>query len=134
MRSADTHLQNVLAGTARGRRATYRFGTFLAPGPRGQVDTGLGPKLSSGTIGYMEPTETVSEKGGTLTKPVFVVRMRMNDQVATGPAAGLAVIVLDHLVATDEPPGVMRGLGKLLVALELAPISLGWLQCRQLPW
>lgn len=27
------------------------------------------------------------EKGGTLTKPVFVVRMRMNDQVATGPAA-----------------------------------------------
>jgi DNA-binding CsgD family transcriptional regulator len=27
------------------------------------------------------------EKGGTLTKPVFVVRLRMNEQVAAGPAA-----------------------------------------------
>ena len=50
-----------------GRRALYMFGSILNPGPAGQVDTGLGPKLSSGTIGYMEPTETVSEKGGTLT-------------------------------------------------------------------
>src|SRR3546814_17332961 len=43
------------------------FGAILAPGARGQGDTGLGPKLSSGTIGYMEPTESVGEKGGTLT-------------------------------------------------------------------
>src|SRR3546814_12890304 len=50
-----------------GRRALYMFGAILAPGPTGQVDTGLGPKLSSGTIGYMEPTETVPAKGATLT-------------------------------------------------------------------
>src|SRR3546814_21065312 len=50
-----------------GRRALYMFGAILAPGPTGQVDTGLGPKLSSGTIGYMEPTETVTAKGATLT-------------------------------------------------------------------
>src|SRR3546814_19443488 len=50
-----------------GRRALYMFGAILAPGARGQVDTGLGPKMSSGTIGYMEPTESVGEKGGTLT-------------------------------------------------------------------
>ena len=40
---------------------------ILPPGARGQVDTGLGPKLSSGTIGYMEPTETVSTTDGTLS-------------------------------------------------------------------
>lgn len=65
--SEEATSENVLAGTAMGRRALYMFGSILAPGERGQVDTGLGPKLSSGTIGYMEPTETVSEKGGTLT-------------------------------------------------------------------
>ncbi|XVJ64535.1 MAG: MBL fold metallo-hydrolase [Sphingopyxis sp.] len=65
--SEEATSENVLAGTAMGRRALYMFGSILPPGPAGQVDTGLGPKLSAGTIGYMEPTETVSDKGGTLT-------------------------------------------------------------------
>lgn len=65
--SEEATSENVLAGTAMGRRALYMFGSILTPGPTGQVDTGLGPKLSSGTIGYMEPTETVGEKGGPLT-------------------------------------------------------------------
>jgi len=65
--SEEATSENVLAGTAMGRRALYMFGSILAPGPAGQVDTGLGPKLSSGTIGYMEPTESVAATGGTLT-------------------------------------------------------------------
>jgi alkyl sulfatase BDS1-like metallo-beta-lactamase superfamily hydrolase len=65
--SEEATAENVLAGTAMGRRALYMFGAILPPGPAGQVDTGLGPKLSSGTIGYMEPTEVVGAKGGTLT-------------------------------------------------------------------
>lgn len=65
--SEEATSENILAGGAMGRRALYMFGAILPPGPMGQVDTGLGPKLSSGTIGYMEPTETVSAKGGTLT-------------------------------------------------------------------
>ncbi len=65
--SEEATSENVLAGGAMGRRALYMFGAILPPGPTGQVDTGLGPKLSSGTVGYMEPTETVGEKGGTLT-------------------------------------------------------------------
>ena len=54
----------VIAGNAMGRRATYMFGSFLTPGVLGQVDTGLGPRLPAGTIGYMEPTETLPEDGG----------------------------------------------------------------------
>lgn len=65
--SEEATSENVLAGGAMGRRALYMFGAILPPGEKGQVDTGLGPKLSSGTVGYMEPTETLSEKGGTLT-------------------------------------------------------------------
>ncbi|MBL9067790.1 MAG: MBL fold metallo-hydrolase [Sphingopyxis sp.] len=64
--SEEATAENVLAGTAMGRRALYMFGAILPPGPAGQVDTGLGPKLSSGTIGYMEPTEVVGTGGGTL--------------------------------------------------------------------
>jgi len=65
--SEEATSENVLAGGAMGRRALYMFGAILPPGERGQVDTGLGPKLSSGTVGYMEPTETVGKEGGTLT-------------------------------------------------------------------
>jgi Alkyl sulfatase and related hydrolases len=65
--SEEATAENVLAGGAMGRRALYMFGAILAPGPTGQVDTGLGPKLSSGTIGYMEPTETVPATGASLT-------------------------------------------------------------------
>lgn len=65
--SEEATAENVLAGAAMGRRALYMFGAILPPGPKGQVDTGLGPKLSSGTIGYMKPTETVGARGGTLT-------------------------------------------------------------------
>lgn len=63
--SEEAVAENVLAGTAMGRRATYMFGANLNPGVLGQVDTGLGPRLPAGTIGYMEPTETVGPEGGT---------------------------------------------------------------------
>src|SRR3546814_18219745 len=60
--SEEATSENVLAGGAMGRRALYMFGAILAPGARGQVDTGLGPKLASGTTGYMEPTESVGHR------------------------------------------------------------------------
>lgn len=59
--------ENVIAGPAMQRRAGYMFGSSLTPGPAGQVDTGLGPRLPNGTIGYMTPTETVPKTGGKLT-------------------------------------------------------------------
>lgn len=59
--------ENVLAGTAMQRRAAYMFGTFLAPGADGQVDTGLGPRLAGGTTGFVAPTESVGPEGATLT-------------------------------------------------------------------
>lgn len=65
--SEEAVAENVIAGTAMGRRATYMFGAFLASGVLGQVDTGLGPRLPAGTIGYMDPTETVPASGGSRT-------------------------------------------------------------------
>ena len=58
--------ENVLAGNAMSRRASLQFGADLAVGPTGQVDSGIGKALSSGVIGFLEPTETVGETGQRL--------------------------------------------------------------------
>jgi len=51
--------ENVLAGTAMGRRAAYQFGTGLPFGPRGYVDTGLGKQPLAGTTSFALPTDVV---------------------------------------------------------------------------
>ncbi len=51
--------ENVLAGVAMGRRATYQFGLGLPDGPRGYVDTGLGKQPASGTSSFAMPTDLV---------------------------------------------------------------------------
>ena len=43
--------ENVLAGVAMGRRASFMYGMPLARSPRGHVDTGLGKAPARGTIG-----------------------------------------------------------------------------------
>jgi alkyl sulfatase BDS1-like metallo-beta-lactamase superfamily hydrolase len=51
--------ENVLAGTAMGRRAAFQFGTGLPFGPRGYVDTGLGKQALAGTTSFATPTVQV---------------------------------------------------------------------------
>ncbi len=58
--------ENVIAGPAMLTRAGYMFGAGLPAGPMGQVDTGLGPRLAGGTMGFIAPTETVGTEGATL--------------------------------------------------------------------
>ena len=58
--------ENVLAGIAMGRRATYMYGMPLARSPRGHVDTGLGVEPARGTIGILEPTEHIDTAGQQL--------------------------------------------------------------------
>lgn len=55
--------ENVMAGTAMGRRATYMYGTLLSPGPEGQMSSGLGLTASTGTTSLVLPTEVVSKTG-----------------------------------------------------------------------
>ncbi len=55
--------ENVTAGNAMSRRATYMYGSLLPKGPLGQVDAGLGKTTSSGTVTLLAPTETITETG-----------------------------------------------------------------------
>lgn len=55
--------ENVYAGTAMTRRATYMYGTLLARGPRGQVGSGLGQTPSTGEVAVITPTIDIRETG-----------------------------------------------------------------------
>jgi len=55
--------ENVMAGDAMGRRASYMYGSLLPKGPLGQVDAALGKTTSSGTVTIIEPTDYVSLTG-----------------------------------------------------------------------
>lgn len=59
--------ENVLAGNAMARRATYMYGSLLPPSPTGFVTTGLGASLSLGTTGFIVPSDTIRETGETRT-------------------------------------------------------------------
>jgi alkyl sulfatase BDS1-like metallo-beta-lactamase superfamily hydrolase len=59
--------ENVLAGNAMGRRATYMYGSLLPRGPKGHVDAGLGKTVSLGSVSLVPPTESVSQTGARLT-------------------------------------------------------------------
>jgi alkyl sulfatase BDS1-like metallo-beta-lactamase superfamily hydrolase len=55
--------ENVLAGNAMGRRASYQYGAMLPKAIDGQVDAGLGKTTSTGTVTLIPPTHIISETG-----------------------------------------------------------------------
>jgi alkyl sulfatase BDS1-like metallo-beta-lactamase superfamily hydrolase len=55
--------ENVIAGPAMLRRAHYQFGPFLAKGPRGQVDCGLGKTMAAGGVALLRPTDLIKATG-----------------------------------------------------------------------
>lgn len=59
--------ENVLAGNAMSRRATYMYGSMLPPGPKGHVDAGLGKTVSVGKVSLVPPTKSICTTGETLT-------------------------------------------------------------------
>lgn len=57
--------ENVMAGTAMSRRASYMYGNLLPPSPTGQVGAGLGTTTSAGTVTLIAPTDIVGKTGET---------------------------------------------------------------------
>jgi alkyl sulfatase BDS1-like metallo-beta-lactamase superfamily hydrolase len=51
--------ENVYAGTAMARRASYQYGRVLPVSPFGQVDSAIGKATASGTIGLVPPTKVI---------------------------------------------------------------------------
>ena len=60
---AETIGENIIAGPAMARRATYQFGPFLEPDPTGHVDCGLGTSIPIGAPGLIAPTIEIHRTG-----------------------------------------------------------------------
>ncbi|WP_421356653.1 alkyl/aryl-sulfatase [Pseudocitrobacter faecalis] len=55
--------ENIMAGNAMSRRASYMYGNLLKPDIKGQVGAGLGTTTSAGTVTLIEPTNYITETG-----------------------------------------------------------------------
>ena len=55
--------ENVYAGTAMGRRASYQYGTLLEGGEKGSLCIGIGMGQSHGTTSYISPNTIISKTG-----------------------------------------------------------------------
>ncbi|MEO6122975.1 MAG: alkyl sulfatase dimerization domain-containing protein [Ilumatobacteraceae bacterium] len=58
--------ENVIAGPAMTRRATYMYGVLLPKGVFGHVDAGLGKGVPGGSGGLIAPTESIDTTGTEL--------------------------------------------------------------------
>jgi len=58
--------ENIIAGTAMARRASFMYGRRLAKGPHGHVGSGLGKSPAYGTFGIATPTEIIDTTGQRL--------------------------------------------------------------------
>ncbi|MFZ9984547.1 MAG: alkyl/aryl-sulfatase [Ilumatobacteraceae bacterium] len=63
---AETIGENIIAGPAMARRATYQFGPFLEADPTGHVDCGLGNSIPIGAPGLIAPTIEIHRTGEEL--------------------------------------------------------------------
>ena len=59
--------ENVIAGPAMQRRAVYQFGVFLPKSAAGQVNSGIGPGIATGTTSLIPPTVEIDHTGQTMT-------------------------------------------------------------------
>ena len=58
----DAVSENLMAGVAMGRRATYMYGRSLPKNEKGNIGTGLGQTTAAGTTGLVPPTREISEE------------------------------------------------------------------------
>jgi alkyl sulfatase BDS1-like metallo-beta-lactamase superfamily hydrolase len=63
----ETASENVIGGPAMGRRASFQFGSALAPGAQGQMGSGIGTAVAAGEITLLSPSDTITRTGETRT-------------------------------------------------------------------
>ncbi len=86
--------ENVYAGTAMTRRASYMYGDVVGPGPRGQVSTGLGVRTSEGAVSLIPPTVHITHTGQEET--VDGVRIVFQITPGTEAPAEMNFLFPDH--------------------------------------
>lgn len=76
----ETASENVIAGPAMGRRASYQFGAALVPGADGQMGSGIGSAVAAGEITLVAPTDTITKTGEQRTIDGVTMEFQMVPQ------------------------------------------------------
>lgn len=69
--------ENVYAGNAMARRASYQYGTLLEGNETGSLCIGIGMGQSKGNTSYISPNTTIKETGQTLTVDGVVMEFQL---------------------------------------------------------
>lgn len=69
--------ENVIAGPAMGRRASYQFGLGLPKGPEGSMGSGIGMGVAAGGRSLIPPTREIGETGTELMLDGVRVRFQI---------------------------------------------------------
>ena len=100
--------ENVIAGNAMLRRASYMYGNILDKGPDGQIDCGLGKSVPSGNISLVAPSVLISQTGQELSiDGVRIVFQYTPDSEAPAEMA-LFFPELEALCMAENCSGVMH--------------------------
>src|SRR6202008_4430087 len=102
--------ENVYAGPAMPRRATYMYGPLLPRGPKGQVGCGLGQAPSTGEVALIVPTLVIRETGEKHT----IDGVEIEFQMAPG---------------TEAPAGATRARGRATSPRPSTPSPTGPMWC-----
>ncbi|MFC3711623.1 alkyl/aryl-sulfatase [Sphingoaurantiacus capsulatus] len=102
--------ENVIAGNAMGRRASYMFGSRLPAGPQGHVGTGIGPRASGGSITLIAPTHEVKATGETATIDGVAVEFQLTPNSEAPAEMNLYLPALKALCLAENFGGSMHNI------------------------
>jgi len=69
--------ENVYAGNAMARRASYQYGTLLEGGPTGSLCIGIGMGQSHGSASYISPTDIITETGQVMVVDGVIMEFQL---------------------------------------------------------
>lgn len=69
--------ENIYAGTAMGRRASYQYGTLLEGGEKGSLSIGIGMGQSHGNTSYISPNKVITRTGETLVVDGVIMEFQL---------------------------------------------------------
>jgi len=102
--------ENVIAGNAMSRRASYQFGTALPRGVTGQVNAGLGLALSSGSLGLVPPTELITETGQELDIDGLKVQFQLTPGTEAPSEMNFFIPSMKALCLAENANGTMHNI------------------------
>ncbi len=119
--------ENVAAGAAMGRRATYQYGMLLPWDDRGHVDQGLSKGPPVGTVAMVPPTVDITETGQELV--LDGVRIEFQLTPDTESPTEMHFFFPDHgvLCLAENCTGTLHNVGTLRGAIVRD--ALQWSRC-----